>query len=121
MSCGGCCPDRPIVTDEFCKNWETECVASTSQPYTLWEADGDLIKPFGTVTILVENSCDGVEIYINGDAIKDGANNLVIKEGQSFSKTFSNLRKVAVKCLKTGTDDALCCGKLCMTVHYKKC
>ncbi|AST07175.1 DUF3992 domain-containing protein [Anoxybacillus flavithermus] len=119
MSCGGCCPDRPIVTDEFCANWETKCVVSPSStpPYTLWEADGDLIKPFGTVTVLVENSCDGVEIFINGGTTAVAT----IKEGQSFSKTFSNLRKVAVKCLKTGDDDALCCGKLCMTVHYKKC
>ncbi|WP_035019658.1 DUF3992 domain-containing protein [Anoxybacillus flavithermus] len=117
MSCGGCCPDRPIVTDEVCQNWETEC---NNQLYTLWEADGDLIKPFGTVTILVENSCDRVEIFING-----GTNAVAtIKEGQSFSKTFSNLRKVAVKCLtspRTATPVGTCCGKLCMTVHYKKC
>ncbi|WP_041638338.1 DUF3992 domain-containing protein [Anoxybacillus flavithermus] len=119
MSCGGCCPDRPIVTDEVCLNWEFNCDGTDR---TIWEADGNVIKPFGTVTVLVENSCDGVEVRVNDTLIA------TLKEGQSFSKTFHSLKKVAIKCktaLKTTetpvTSTGICCGKLCMTVHYKKC
>ncbi|WP_240468854.1 DUF3992 domain-containing protein [Anoxybacillus sp. MB8] len=119
MSCGGCCPDRPIVTDEVCQNWEFSC---DSTDHTIWEADGDVIKPFGTVTVLVENSCDGVEVHVNDMKVA------ILTEGQSFSKTFNSLKKVSIKCLHTpkSTNDApvasgSCCGKLCMTVHYKKC
>ncbi|MCQ5365206.1 DUF3992 domain-containing protein [Anoxybacillus salavatliensis] len=123
MSCGGCCPDRPIVTDEVCQNWEFSCDGTD---HTIWEADGDIIKPFGTVTVLVENSCDGVEVFVN-DATMPVA---TLTEGQSFSKTFNSLKKVSIKCRTTpnSTTDTItpavsgsCCGKLCMTVHYKKC
>ncbi|ASA95843.1 MULTISPECIES: DUF3992 domain-containing protein [Anoxybacillus] len=113
MSCGGCCPDRPIATDEVCQNWEFRC---DSTDRTIWEADGDVIKPFGTVTVLVENSCDGVEVYVNDTLIA------TLTEGQSFSKTFNSLKKVSITCLKPdGSTGSICCGKLCMTVHYKKC
>ncbi|WLR51622.1 DUF3992 domain-containing protein [Bacillus tianshenii] len=110
----GCCPDRPIVKDELCANWEATCNADYN---LLWEADNDVIKPFGTVTILVENSCDGVEIFVNGTA--SGNKIASITEGESFSKTISNLRSVYVRCL--GGTGNICCGKLCMTVHYKRC
>lgn len=113
MSYGGCCPDRPIATDEVCQNWEFRC---DSTDRTIWEADGDVIKPFGTVTVLVENSCDGVEVHVNDTLIA------TLTEGQSFSKTFNSLKKVSITCLKPdGSTGSICCGKLCMTVHYKKC
>ncbi|KIQ95550.1 hypothetical protein LH47_00367 [Anoxybacillus thermarum] len=120
MSCGGCCPDRPIVTDEVCQNWEFSCGGNA--PEVVWEADENIIKPFGTVTVLVENSCGEVKIYVNEGEVA------TLTEGQSFSKTFNHLKKVSIECLTPSNSTAdtpsvlgSCCGKLCMTVHYKKC
>ncbi|OEH91558.1 DUF3992 domain-containing protein [Bacillus solimangrovi] len=117
----GCCPDRPIVKDELCSNWEADCVTGTdNDPVILWEADPDVIQPFGTVTILVENACRDVEIFVN-DCERHDTPVVTIDEGQSFSKTFNNLTCVAVRCRQGDDPGTICCGKLCMTVHYKRC
>lgn len=111
----GCCPERPTVTDIWCQNWRTTC--GESAPMQIWGASGDIIAPFGTVTILAEEYCDTVEVYINGTEAKHIVGTIVGKE-ESISVTVGNLRSVYVRC--PGDSTAICCGKISFNLHYKR-
>lgn len=105
--CGGCCPDRPFVSDEICGNFNTTTAAV---PLTVYTSEAGLFVS-GTVSVYYDRGTpDTITATVTDSAGVDTT--ITIPQGNTISQTFDNIASVTI-------DTAAAIGKYCLTVHYE--
>ncbi|MFJ5763691.1 DUF3992 domain-containing protein [Neobacillus sp. NPDC093182] len=106
--CGGnCCPDRPLVTDEICGNFNTTTAAV---PLTVYTKEPTVFIS-GTVSIFYDRGTPPTITATVTDSA-GGTTVLTVPVGNTISQTFDDIASVSI-------DTASAIGKYCLTVHYQ--
>lgn len=110
MSC--CCLTCDPNTANSCFEQIIYKIDCGTRRKVIWESD--LINPSGTVIVIVEESCSGLNLFINDKKV----NNEVLEKGDTFAFTIDPLEIVEITCL-TGSDK--CIVKVSISVNYEVC
>ncbi|SES17922.1 Protein of unknown function [Gracilibacillus ureilyticus] len=107
MCGGGCCPDRPFVSDEICGNFNT---TEAAVPLTVYTKEATVFVS-GTVSVFYDRGTDAtITATVTDSAGVTTA--LTIPQGNTISQTFDDIASLSI-------DTAAATGKYCLTLHYQ--
>lgn len=88
----------------------------------LWISNG-VVNTCGTFVLSVEESCQGVQVFVNDEEVTVDANGVStpLADGDTLALTVDDLDSIQVICSTTSGLPEFCLINFCLTLNYQCC
>lgn len=110
--CSSTCPDRPLVTDEICGNFNT--TPPVTAPLVVYSVNPDAgVFPYGTVSVYYDRgTAPAITVTVTPNDTTATPVSFTVPRSNTISQTFNDIGSVSI-------DTASAIGKFSLDIHYE--